>query len=249
MSNWSHKLGLIVPSWNTVIEYETWRLAPPGVSIHTARIPHTEDSEQAFCEMLAQAPAATETLAHAQVDAICYACTAGSFFRGPRHDADLRRQLTAHAGRPVVTMAGALVEGARALGLQRIAVAAPYEQWLLDLLVAYLEGSGFTVLNARGLGLQANVPHAPEEALELAKSAWRPEADGLVISCGNFPTLEMLETIEECLGKPVVSSNQASLWNLLAVTGLPTVASGGGRLLKGHVVPVALVDSPTQEAH
>jgi maleate isomerase len=234
MTEWSRKLGLIVPSWNTVIEYEVWRLVPAGVSVHTARIPHTEDSEAAFVAMIEQAPNAVETLVHADVDAICYACTGGSFFRGAVYDQQLGLDLTAHAQRPVITMARAIVDAAQALGLQRIAVAAPYEQWLLDRLVEYLEASGFRVLNAHGLGQQANVAHTPDDALDLAEKGWHPHADGLVISCGNFPTLEMLETIEGRFDKPVVTSNQASVWSLLSSVDLPTLVPGGGQLLSGR---------------
>jgi len=234
MTEWSRKLGLIVPSWNTVIEYEVWRLVPAGVSVHTARIPHTEDSEAAFVAMIEQAPHAVDTLVHAAVDAICYACTGGSFFRGAAYDQQLGLDLTEHAQRPVITMARAIVDAAQALGLQRIAVAAPYEQWLLDRLVEYLEASGFRVLNAHGLGQQANVAHTPDDALDLAENGWHPDADGLVISCGNFPTLEMLETIEGRFGKPVVTSNQASVWSLLSSVGLPTLIPGGGQLLSGR---------------
>ncbi len=247
MTAWSRKLGMIVPSWNTVIEYESWRMMPAGVSLHTARIPHTEDTEAAFCRMADEAPHAAGTLAHASVDAICYACTAGSFFRGPAYDADLAKRLSEATGRPVVTMAGAIVEAARHLGLHRLAVAAPYEPWLMDLLVAYLEGSGFVVLSARGLGHQANVLYPPEKALELAESAWQPGADGLVLSCGNFRTLEMIDAIEDRLGKPVVASNQASVWNLLRVASFPATVPTGGRLLRTADAAAGIATTPTSQ--
>lgn len=240
MTAWRRKLGLIVPSWNTVIEYETWRMMPAGVSIHTARIAHTEDSEAAFARMAEEAPNAAMSLAHAEVDAICYACTAGSFFRGPEFDARLASELAAATGKRVVTMARAIVDAARHLGFERVAVGAPYEPWLLALLVAYLERSGLTVLNARGLGHQANLLYEPEKALELARVAWRPEADGLILSCGNFRTLEMLDVIESTIGRPVVTSNQASAWALLHAVGAPGGATSGGALLR--TLPAADAD-------
>jgi maleate isomerase len=185
--------------------------------------------------MAVKAPEAAETLAHAGVDALCYACTAGCFFRGPAFEADLARQLAAATGRPVVMMARSIVDAALHLGLGHVVVAAPYEQWVLDLLVTYLEASGLTVLNARGLGHQANAlgKYPPEKALELAEQAWRPNADGLIISCGNFRTLEMLDAIEERFGKPVITSNQASAWNLLRASGGFVPQPTGGALLRG----------------
>ncbi len=218
MSTWSRRFGWIVPSWNSVTEFEVQRLAPPGVSQHFTRIAHTEDSPAAFDAMARHAPEAALLLAHASVDAICYACTSGSFFRGYDYDRDLATELTAQAGTPVVTMADALVQSARHLGMRRIAVAAPYEPWLLEALVSFLEAAGLRVLRSAGLGEQANVRHTPAEAVALARSAWDPAADGLVMSCGNFRTLEAIGRIERELGRPVVTSVQASVWAMCRAT-------------------------------
>src|SRR5688500_2521054 len=133
MSDWSHRFGWVIPSWNTVTEYEVQRLAGPGVSNHFSRIEHLADTPEAFGWMGRDAPAAATLLAHAGVDAICYACTSGSFYRGAEYDAQLAATLTDATGRPVATMADSIVQAARHLGLRRISVAAPYEQWLMDL--------------------------------------------------------------------------------------------------------------------
>lgn len=233
MAGWQGRFGWIVPSWNTVTEYEVERLTPAEASHHFTRIAHTEDSPAAFARMAAEAPAAATLLAHAGVDAICYACTSGSFFRGYDYDRGLEAELAAVAGRPVLTMAFALVEASRHLGLRRIAVAAPYEDWLMAKLVEFLEQAGFEVLRSAGLGHQANVLFEPAKAVELARTAWHPQADGLVMSCGNFRTLEAIDEIERELGGPVVTSVQASMWGMLHRGGLPAVAAvGAGTLLR-----------------
>ena len=38
MYGWRGRIGLLVPSINTTMETEFWRIAPEGVSVHTARI-------------------------------------------------------------------------------------------------------------------------------------------------------------------------------------------------------------------
>ena len=241
MSSWRLKFGWIIPSWNTVNEYEAERLTPADVSQHFMRIAHTEDSPAAFDRMGAEAPGAAELLAHAKVDAICYACTAGSFYRGLDYDRELAANLAESTGTPVVTMAHSLVDASRALGMKRVAVAAPYEAWLMDLLVEFLQQAGLEVLNAAGLGHQANVLYPPSKAVELARNAWHPDADGLVMSCGNFRTLESIDEIEALLGKPVVTSIQASYWALNAACGTVVNQSGAGALLHAHAA--------TPEAH
>jgi maleate cis-trans isomerase len=116
--------------------------------------------------------------------------------------------------------------------LAHVAVAAPYEKWLLDCLVAYLEEAGLRVLSAVGLGEQANVRHSPREALDLALRAWTPQADGLILSCGNFRSLEAIPEIERHLGKPMIGSNSAALWGALSAVQWRGRIPHAGRLLR-----------------
>jgi maleate isomerase len=231
-NGWSHKYGFIIPSWNTVIEYETSRLMPHDSSLHISRIEHTADTVEAFDHMVSSAPENVKLLADAGVDAICFACTAASFYKGRERDREFAERLSDKAGVPVVTMAGAIVESARHLGMEKVCIGAPYEQWLLELLERYLRAAGLDVLRARGLGHQANIIYSPEKAIELAENAWVDEADGIILSCGNFRTLEMLDTIEDRFRKPVVSSNSAALWNVLWASNWSGSIPNAGTLLE-----------------
>lgn len=230
---WEHRFGWILPSWNTVTEYEVERVTPPSVSQHFTRIEHTEDSEAAFTRMGEEAPGAARLLAHARVDAICYACTAGSFFRGRAYDLAFTERLREETERPVVTMAEALIQAADHLGMRRISVAAPYEAWLLERLVAFLEEGGLTVLRSANLGHQANILYPPGKAVELADMAWDPRSDGLVMSCGNFRTLEAIDEIEDRIGRPVVTSVGASVWALGQTVDVPSQGGPGALLAAG----------------
>jgi maleate isomerase len=229
-NDWTHKLGYVVPSWNTVVEYETMRMLPAGVSAHFSRITHTDDSPASLRHMAEQLPAHVELLSHAKVDVVCYACTGASLFRGRKDDlADIARLRA--TGTHVISVASALVEAAQHFGMSRVAVAAPYEPWLIDCLVSYLEDAGLKVLNAVGLGQQANVLHTPQMAVDLARRAWIPEADGLVLSCGNFRALESIPEIERMLGRPLIASNSAALWSALTAAGWRGSVPNAGVLL------------------
>ena len=114
-SDWTHKLGYVVPSWNTVVEYETTRMLPAGVSAHFSRITHTDDSPASLRHMTEQFPAHVELLSHAKVDVICYACTGASLFRGRAKDMQDIARLRA-GGRRSISIASALVEAAQHLG-------------------------------------------------------------------------------------------------------------------------------------
>ena len=235
MVDWSRKFGYVIPSWNTVIEYETTRMLPPGTSAHFARIAHTDDSRQSLEYMSEHFPDSADLLHHAKVDAICYACTAASFLRGPHVDREFMAATSTRLGVPTISMAGAIADAAGRLGCKRLSVAAPYEEWLLDLLVRYLAEVGFTVDSAVGLGQQANILHTPEMAIELARRAWTPGSDGLVLSCSNFRTLEVIPEIERMFGVPVFTSNNAAVWALLSAGGWQGTLSDCGRILSAPV--------------
>ena len=230
MNTWQHKLGMIVPSWNTVMEYEAQRMAGTGISVHTQRISHTADTEENLMWMGTQVPAAAKLLAHARVGVICYGCTAGGFLKGPEYDRDMNAQIQAATGIPGATSASAITDALGAVGARRISVATAYEPWLNVKTQQYLEAAGFTVLAIEGFGTQSHAAVTPDRVAALAKKVDRPDAEAVFIGCSNLRTLEIIETLEQDLGKPVVTSNQASMWRMLRLVGARHAVAGGGRL-------------------
>jgi maleate isomerase len=231
--NWERKLGLIVPSWNTVMEFECARIAPDGVSLHVARIAHTADTEANLVEMAHRFPGAAELLAHARVDAVCFGCTASGFIQeGAGADAAMARAVQARIGIPTVTTSQAITEALRRHAARRVAVASPYEPWLNERLRRYLETAGFAVVGMAGFGTQEHARCSVADTLALAESVVTDDADALVISCTNFRTLEIVDRLEERLGRPVVTSNQASMWRLLGLAGIREAIPGSGGLLR-----------------
>lgn len=226
----AQKLGLIVPSWNTVMEIETQRMAHGGPSVHAMRISHTADTEENIVWMGTQVPAAAKLLAHAKVDVICYGCTGGGFIKGPGYDQQLCDEIKAVTGVPGTTTVVGVMDALRVLNAKQICVASPYEPWLNERLRVYLEQSGIKVLAIQGLGTQAHASITPAEVEALVMSVDRPGAHAIFISCTNFRTLDIIESLEKKLGKPVVTSNSASLWNMLRIIGDNRAVPGGGRL-------------------
>ncbi len=229
---WQHKLGMIVPSWNTVMEYETQRMAGDGISVHTQRISHTADTEENLMWMGTQVPAAAQLLAHAKVGVICYGCTAGGFLKGPEYDRDMNAQIKAATGIPGTTSASAITDALNAVGAKRISVATAYEPWLNVKTQQYLEAAGFTVLTIEGFGTQAHAAVTPDRVAALAKKVDHADAQAVFIGCSNLRTLEIIESLEQDLGKPVVTSNQASMWSMLRLVGARHAIPGAGRLFR-----------------
>jgi maleate cis-trans isomerase len=235
---WRARIGLIAPSLNVVMEPELSRMMPEGVSIHTTRVllqgKATAESYLAMAE--ATSRAATE-LGMTDPDAIAYGCTSGSIIEG---EEGITRRIQGAAGNvPVVTTAGAVLQALRALGLRRVAVATPYLEFVNREEKEYLESNGFEV--TRILGLEMGHDEAerkmigrqpPGIAYRIGREACTPDADGLFISCTNFATLPIIEQLEEELGKPVVTSNQATAWASLRQAGIGDRLEGAGRLLR-----------------
>jgi maleate cis-trans isomerase len=232
MDNWERKLGLIVPSWNTVNEYEFQRVLNPRISVHSMRIKITADDEENFTRMATQVPAASQLLAHAKVEVVCYGCLAGGFIKGPGHDEEVVRNIEAATGVPGVAAATAVVDALRTMGVSRISVASPYETWLNERLKQYLRAFGIEVLALKGLGTQAHASFTPEQNAELASEVDRPESQAIFISCSNFRTLEIIGLLEDKLGKPVMTSNMCSLWKMLRILGDRRDLPGAGRLFR-----------------
>jgi arylmalonate decarboxylase len=125
-----------------------------------------------------------------------------------------------------------MVEAARALGLRRLCVVTPYSEDLSGHLPGYLAEYGFGVLAVRSLPTNLPAQFTPEQVFDLARQAWRPDADGLFVSCTGLPMLELIAPLEEDLGRPVIAANQASFWGVLGRAGLSATIKGYGALLE-----------------
>jgi maleate isomerase len=129
------------------------------------------------------------------------------------------------------------VEGLRTLGITRPAIATSYLADIDARLVQVLEQSGFKVAAIRGMGFKRSIDMGkvqPDETFRLAREVVRsaPEADGILVSCGNLRSFEAIEPLESDTGLPVVTSNQAGLWQALRMAGITDRLAHLGRLLK-----------------
>jgi arylmalonate decarboxylase len=234
---WRARIGLIIPSTNTINEAEFWRMAPPGVTIHSGRATSTGEFSEAYFERLREAGRrCAEDLATAEVDIIAYGCTSGSIVCPLE---EIVSDLAERTGIPAIATAGSVVAALRALQVKRVAVATPYVDFINEREKEFLAEHGFEVTSLHGLRLgetQAErrsigrVP--PEHVYRMARICDRPEAEAIFVSCTNLATLDVIARIEADLGKPVVTSNQACFWHCLRSLGIPDRIEGYGRLFQ-----------------
>jgi Maleate cis-trans isomerase len=239
MYGWRAKIGRISPSPETV-GCEEWRRAlPEGVCLVETRTLLHDVTVEGLAETVKQVERAALELASAEVDVILQAGTAIAFFRGFGHDQDLSRRITAATGIKATTSLTAVVEALRVLGIKRPAIATSYLADIDSRLVDVLRQSGFEVAAIRGMGLKRSIDMGkimPEETYRLAREVTRSatDADGIFISCGNLRSFEAIEGLESETGLPVVTSNQAGLWQTLRMVGISDQLPHLGQLLIQH---------------
>jgi maleate isomerase len=239
MYGWRAKIGRISPSPETVGAEEWRRSMPDGVCLVETRTLVHDVTVEGLAEAVTQVERAALELASAAVDVILQAGTAIAFFRGLGHDAELSRRIAAATGIRATTSLTAVVEALRGLGIRRPAIATSYIADIDARLKDVLEKSGFEVAAIKGMGIKKSIDMGkvkPEETYRLAKDVARsaPGADGILVSCGNLRSFEAIEPLETDTGLPVVTSNQAGLWQALRLVGVNEHLPNLGRLLRNH---------------
>ena len=233
MAGWRARLGIMVPSVNKTMEPELYRLTPEGVSLHFSRIRQVEDTLEQLGRMIEDVPRAAIELADAGVNIIAFRCTTGSLVKGPGYDQEIIQKIEGSVHIRATTTATAVVEALKELGIVRLSVATPYKEWLNEKEKEFLEAHGFEVISIKGLGClgpeTADVPS--ERVYRLAKDVYRPRADGVFISCTDLQSIDILEYLEHDIKKPVISSNQATMWIMLRMAEVRDKIVGYGRLL------------------
>ena len=233
----AHRLGIIVPSLNVTIEPEFNAVAPEEVSIFATRLLLEKGTKRDLERMAKNTEAACRLLASAQVGAVLYACTTGSLIGGKKWEKELNRRMKSCVSMPVITTAGAVVQAINEMGLKKIAVATPYSEQLNSAEKEFFEENGFVVTRLKGLGyVTGEGLHSEpvETTVQLARAVNSEEADGVFLSCTDLKTITVLSKLEKELGKPVLSSNAASLWSSLRALKVESKIKGCGSLLAEH---------------
>jgi maleate isomerase len=235
-------IGVVAP-FDFALDRELWRWIPDDVSLYLTRLPFFTTPvtvEMAVaCGDRRAVRRATRDVLTPEPGVVAYACTSGSFVEGAAGEEVLRRTME-DAGAPAAcTTSGALIAALRMLGVTQLAIATPYVQPVTQRLVAYLAEHGVRTVSSEGLGLLGNIWRVTySEVVEIVRAADNPVAGALFISCTNLPTYDLIEPLEQALGKPVLTANQVTMWAALRAMGRE--ALGGGTLLRtsqDHLTP------------
>jgi maleate isomerase len=198
----------------------------------------TENEPDELETMAADVERCGELLATANVDVLAYGCTTGSLVKGSGYDEEIERRLEETTGIVSVATAASIKRAFDALGVDRIAIATPYEQELDERERRFLEDAGYDVAEIRGLGIRMNTEvgaQPPMRSYRQASDLFKrlsDAVDAIFISCTNYRTFETIPLLEEDTGVPVVTSNQATLWDALRRANVSTTGLELGRLFE-----------------
>ena len=231
--HWRAKLGFILMSTDLAAESDFFSMVPEGVAVHITRL-KTDDyttNETLARHIDAMADAASRIQPDTKPDVISYSCTSGSIVNGEdRVMAEIKKG--APYARPMTLVTG-VVDALRELGAQKLVVGTPYLDEINTAEAEFLVGKGFTVLDIQGLNLETGIEFGrvtPDYWKRFAQEIDRPDADAIFLSCGGIRSLEVAQEIEDLVGKPVVTSNQAQMWSCLRRAGIEDEIAGFGRV-------------------
>ena len=236
-----YRIGLVALSNDYVMERDFMNMRPSDdVAIFTSRIANTPDCTVETLQIMA--PHITEATAllvpEGRLDVVAYGCTSGTAVLG--FD---KVQSLIQAARPGIACATPMTASIQALNqlkANRIAVLTPYVDDVNSEIARYITEQGKIICSFSSFKIAENEQMAklsPQSIYKAALAADRDDADALFISCTAIRAVEVIERIEQKLGKPVIGAVQAIFWQSLRLAGYREKVTGYGQLLSGDYWP------------
>jgi maleate isomerase len=241
------RIGQIVPSSNSTMETEIpamlrtrEALYPERFTFHSSRMRMKHVTKTELERVDADSDRCTDELSDARMDVIGYTCLVAIMSMGNGYhrqsEQRLQERTVLNGGTsPVVTSAGALIDGLAAMKARRVSIICPYMKPLTKLVVDYIENEGFEVHDYCALEIPDNLAvgaRDPMALVDIYKNVSLKNIDALVLSaCVQMPSLAAIPVVQGASGRPVVSAAACTTWQMLKKLGFATKVAGA--LLSG----------------
>ena len=241
------RIGQIVPSSNTTMETEIpailrarEALYPERFTFHGSRMRMHKVTPEELANMNKEGLRCAAELADARVDVMSTACLVAIMAQGFGYhhqvEEDFRRIVADNGAQSrVMTSAGALIHGLKAMGANKISLMAPYMKPLTDKVVAYIENEGIEVIDRISFEIPDNLEVGRRDPMQLLEDVKRlnvANADVVVLSaCVQMPSLPAIQAAQDRLGIRVTSTAVCTARNMLDLLELTAAIPGFGAAL------------------
>ena len=234
MYGWRARLGVLVPSGILATEPEFGEMTPEGVSCHYHRIAFQGGGIDVLKKVEEGLEDATRIIMHVRPAAMAMTGTGVSFAGGYGYDQKMIEKMKKLNGNlPTTTTSSSAIDALNALGVKKISMAMPYIEEVALAVAKFVEESGITVLQKKWLSEHpAYVPR--DKIYALAREVDTPKSEAVFLPCTSWHTIGIIEKLEGDLQKPVISSNQVTMWNLLRLAKINEKIQGYGQLLSKY---------------
>ena len=211
-------------------------------TFHSSRMRMHKVTKEELAAMNKEGLRCAAELADARVDVMSTACLVAIMAMGVGYHRQTEKELTEvaranHCLAPVMTSAGALVEGLKIMGAKRVSIMAPYMRPLTDLVVQYIEHEGIEVIDSICFEIADNLEVGLRDPLWLVEDVKRLNTQGADVivasACVQMQSLAAVQRIQEATGIPTVSTAVCTVRRMLDHLGLEPVVPGAGALLSG----------------
>ncbi len=172
-----------------------------------------------------------DILPNEKIDCVVYGCTSGTIAAG--YDSIEKKIKIAKPDAKVTTPSTASIKALKKLNLNRIAIFTPYPKKLNDEVIDFFKQENFEITSNSYFDIASDIDIGKVDSDYLFDVLTKMDlkgADALFISCTALPALSIIDKLEKKIGKPVLSSNQALIWDTLEKIGKNTSINGFGKL-------------------
>jgi maleate isomerase len=227
LKGWRAEVGLLAPVAAMYREFDV--LAPEGIRFSRAILGLEEVTPCALKCMADNVVSEAKKLniGH-KMDLICLGCTSGSFIGGPGYDQKIIKTIEDATGVTATTTTTSVVQLLKDIGAKKIALVGPYLKEVFDAEVDFFEAAGFEILTVQWLGYQKTEEfweyrHNPYPVYKLIREGHKaaPGADCIFVTCMWSSIMAIVDTAEQEVGKPIISSCSSVMYNILKILRIP----------------------------
>src|SRR6201993_2342440 len=120
------RIGMIIPSVNSMTEPQFNHFAPPGLGVHVARARVAGEWKRPLAAMADEIAMSAKLLADVAPDLIVFHCTDTSMTQGPRGEGDILKIVHDATGIAALATSRLVLEALNGLAIEKIVGVSPY---------------------------------------------------------------------------------------------------------------------------